>query len=124
MSNEIIRAAKAYYRLTGESPKLTNVKHLPFTKYSVLKHFGSWSKMLEHAGLPLNMNKPKELKCVKCNVSFMRQVKEIKKAKKHFCSSACSASFYTRGRKHSEETKKKISDSLKAHRIFLPKSND
>jgi uncharacterized C2H2 Zn-finger protein len=121
-SRDITKAAVLYHQLTGESPMIKNARHLPFSKYSVVKNFGTWNKMLEVAGLPLNMNKPKELKCPKCKIVFIRQQAQIKKAKKQFCSSACSASFYTIGRKHSEETKKKISESLKAHRMFIKKS--
>lgn len=115
---EITKIIVQYYKLTGISPCIKHAVHLPFSKKRAMTLFGTWNNMLEVAGVPLNRNKIKKMKCPVCKVEFERQVKEIRKSKKSFCSSACSAHFNTKGRKHSEETKKKISEALKAHKIF------
>jgi hypothetical protein len=108
-----------FYKITGETPKIKHLPHLPFSKQRVVKLFQTWNNMLEISGLEKNRNKPVELKCKLCKSTFIREIKELKKGYKNsFCSSACNSSFNTKGRKHTEETKKKISDSLKAHRIF------
>ena len=116
---EITQILNDFYKYTNEVPKLKHIPHLPFSKKYVLKMFGTWNSALDHAGLPLNRNPKKLLKCKKCKTEFERELKEIKKSKNQFCSSACNASYNTIGRKHSEETKRKISESLKAHRIFI-----
>lgn len=117
---EITQIVCDFYKLTGETPKLKHVPHLPFSKNRVVKLFGTWNNMLEVSGLEKNRNKPLQLKCKLCKTEFIREFKELKKGYKNaFCSSACNASYNTIGRKHSEETKKKISESLKAHRIFI-----
>lgn len=53
--------------------------------------------------------------CLECG-------KELKTGQKKFCSSSCSAKFNNRGRKHSEETKNKISRTL-AKREYLERDN-
>lgn len=110
---------RAYYHIHGASPKLKDIPKLPFSKKQVVKLFGKWNTMLMFARVPLNRHARQTLVCPQCGDQFMRQVKEIRKSVKQFCGSACNARFYTTGRKHSEETKAKISTSLKAHRIFL-----
>ncbi len=115
---DITRIVCEFFRLTNEVPKLRHIPHLPFSKQRVIKLFGTWNAMLACADLPLNRYKIREIKCAKCGIVVPRQMKEIRKSKKQFCSSACNASFYTTGRKHSEATKQKISESLKAKRIF------
>jgi hypothetical protein len=116
---EITKLVVNFYKLTGKSPCLKHLAHLPFSKNRVMKLFGTWNNMLKISGLKLNRNKISEITCFLCKKKVARQVKEIRKSKRSFCSSECSASYYTTGRKHSEETKRKISESLKAHRIFL-----
>lgn len=118
---EIADFTRAYYQLNGVSPKLKDVPKLPFSKKQVISLFGKWNTMLMFARVPLNRHPTQSLVCPQCGDQFVRQVKEIRKTLKQFCGSACSAKFYTTGRKHSEETKAKISASLKAHRIFLTK---
>ena len=118
---DITKLVVDFHKLTGRSPCLKHLAHLPFSKNRVIKLFGTWNNMLKICNLPLNRNKISEISCFLCKKKVARQVKEIRKSKRSFCSSECSASYYTTGRKHSEETKKKISESLKAHRIFLTK---
>lgn len=110
---------KEFYDKHNKPPRILDVTKLPFSKLRVVKIFGTWSDMLRYAQIPLNRNPPVLVKCATCDIRFERQVKEIKKSVNHFCSSACNAIFYTTGRPHKEETKRKISESLKAHRIFV-----
>jgi len=110
-----------FYILTGTPPGWKHLPHLPFSKKRVIDLFGGWTELLTISGVPLNRYKMSEITCYLCKKKVAREVKEIRKAKKSFCSSACSASYYTKGRKHTEETKRKISETLKAHRIFTSK---
>lgn len=54
--------------------------------------------------------------CLKCGSIFERDEQihktSVKNNWKEFCSKACAASFNTKGRKHAEETKQKISRTL------------
>lgn len=115
---EIIYTVRQFYDTNNRAPLLKEVKNLPFSKKRVVSLFGTWNHMLLYAGVPLNRNPPRIVHCALCDEKFMKQVKEIKKCVNHFCSSTCNARFYMTGRIHSEETKQKISESLKAHRIF------
>lgn len=115
---EMIYNVRKFYERNQVSPKIKDLPFLPFSKKAVVLHFKTWNDMLRHSDVPLNRSPPRLVKCPKCDTKFMRQVKELRKSKMSFCSSACNASFYTHGRKHTEETKIKISQSLKAHRIF------
>jgi hypothetical protein len=110
-----------YYKIKNKSPVQTDLSELPFNRSQVRKYFGTWNNMLTECKLPLNRNKPVELVCTECKIKFIRQAKELKKSKRFFCSHQCNAKYYTTGRKHTEETKQKISDSLKKHRIFIDK---
>lgn len=121
---QIIKQLKKYYKKYNKSPISTNLTKFTFTRRQVVYMFGSWNKALLAAKIPLNRNKPKLVQCYLCNKVLLRQVKDLKKSDKCFCSSACSASYYTTGRKHTEETKLKISNSLKAHKIFNIKTHN
>jgi len=61
--------------------------------------------------LGLNIINHKEYSCNNCGVSFF----DLIKSKRKFCSSSCSASFNNFGSTHSNETKKKIGESLFGH---------
>lgn len=115
---EMTKLVYNFYKLTGVSPGWKHLPHLPFSKKRVVELFGCWNELLRTAGVPLNRYDISEIKCYLCKKKVQRQVKEIRKAKRHFCSSACSASYYTTGRKHTEETKRKISETLKSHRLL------
>ncbi len=120
---EITQVVCDFHKLTGETPKLRHLPHLPFSKNRVVKLFGTWNNMLDISGLTKNRNKPITMKCKLCKKEFTREFKEMKRGYKNtFCGSACNATYNSTGRKHSEETKKKISESLKAHRIFIAKN--
>lgn len=116
--DEIIFHAREFHRIHKASPRLKDLPMLPFSRKKVRLWFGTWNAMLLNAQLPLNRQPPRILVCTKCLKKFLRQVKEINKSMRSFCSSACSASFHTTGRRHSAKTKAKISASLKAHRLL------
>ena len=70
-------------------------------------------KIAEKIGFDLNYYKEKREKdkiknCLYCG-------KELKKQQKKFCCSSCSAKYNNTGKKHSEESKKKISESVHKH---------
>lgn len=117
--SEIIVAVRQFYELNKVSPRLKDIPRLPFSKKLAISLFGKWSTMLQTANLRLNRYPRQNLICANCGKKFTKQVKEMRKCLRHFCGSACNAQFYTTGRKHTEETKAKISASLKAHRIFI-----
>lgn len=116
---EIVFRVREFYDTNKRSPYQREISQFSISKKRVILLFGSWNKMLYYADVPLNRNPPRLIRCAGCDKKFMRQVKEIKKCVNHFCSSACNAQFYSTGRPHTEETKLKISESLKAHRIFV-----
>lgn len=116
--DEIAFHARAFHDCYKTSPTHKDLPKLPFSRSRVRKHFGSWNDMLLYAGLPLNRHPARLVGCSRCGKKFLRQVKELVKTRRPFCSSACNASFYTKGRRHSEATKSKISASLKAHRLI------
>ena len=118
---EIAEIASIYYSANNRSPKLKDLPDLPFSKQRVVALFGTWNKMLLYAKLPLNRYPPVIVTCSNCKKKYKKQMKEIRKSVRDFCSSACNAQFYTTGRKHTAETKEKISATLKAHRIFFTK---
>ena len=101
------------------SPRLKDLPQLTFSKIRVMLLFNTWNDMLRYSEIPLNRSPPRIVVCATCDKKFEKQMKEIRKCVNHFCSSACNAIFYTTGRPHREETKRKISESLKAHRIFV-----
>jgi hypothetical protein len=115
---EIAFYVREFYDRNNKPPRIMDVCSLPFSKLRVVKLFGTWSDMLRYCQLPLNRNPPRLMECATCSKKFEKQLKEIRKCVNHFCSSACNAIFYSTGRPHTEETKRKISESLKAHRIF------
>lgn len=114
----IITHLKLYYKVYKKTPISTELNDFPFSKYHIKKYCKSWTDALIEANIPLNRNEPVFILCNMCHKVFERQVKEIKKTKRSFCSSACNAKYYTTGRKHTQETKNKISQTLKAHKIF------
>ena len=64
-------------------------------------------KIANEIGFDLNVYKERKKRyCLFCG-------KELKHGQTKFCSCSCSAKYFNEGRKLSEETKKKISDSLK-----------
>jgi len=117
---EISFHVSEYYKNNKRAPRIKDIRELPFSRDRVKLLFGTWNNMLRYADVPLNRAPPKLLECFKCKKRFMRQVKEIRKSKHQFCGSQCNASYYTTGRKVTQETKDKISATLKAHRIFNP----
>lgn len=57
--------------------------------------------------------------CKNCGKDFQKRIK----SNQIFCGSSCSGSYNTKGRKHSEETKFKISNSLKKEEIYIIKKD-
>jgi hypothetical protein len=117
--NDIILYSQRYFAKHLVSPKIKDVGKFPFSKNRVNALFDTWNNMLLCANLPLNVNPARKISCTNCKKEFAKQVKEIRKSANHFCSASCNATFYNTGRKHSEATKQKISESLKSHRIFI-----
>jgi uncharacterized ferredoxin-like protein len=120
---QVIIEITCFYEVHKHSPRLSDTKHLTFSKQHINILFGSWNKMLEAAKLPLNRSKSVTVSCSNCGKNIIRQIKELKKVIRSFCTSKCNQQFYRSAGmyKHSNETKNKISKSLKLHRIFKDK---
>ena len=71
-------------------------------------------EIAEKVGFDLNYYKEKREK--EKNATCLFCGKELKRGQKKFCSSSCAAKFNNKGRKHSIESKKKVSESL--HRFY------
>ena len=115
----LISIVAEFHATHKRSPKMKDIDDLPFTRANVMRVFGKWNNLLIAAGVPLSREPRRLVRCYSCAHTFLREVKEIVKVKRTFCTSACSARFYSTGRKHTEATKEKISKSLIAHAIFL-----
>ena len=122
--DEIIFTIQLFYDNHKRSPKMCELIHFNFNKHYIKRLFGSWNNLLEASGVPLNKHKPVVVNCANCNKSMKREVKELKKVNRTFCSYQCNQKFYRSPGmyKHSDATKLKISESLKAHRIFPKES--
>lgn len=94
----IVDYLKNYYNLNKDIPKSTDSSH-PFCRKTVQNMFGSWNNALEIALIPKRRNLPKQVSCKRCNILFMKQIKEIKKSKNNFCSSKCSTIYNNEHRK-------------------------
>lgn len=118
--DKIIEDLKGFYKKNKKSPTMADMSvEFEFNKNDIKRIFGKWSLALKASDLPLNRNKAIFAKCTKCDKEFVREYKEVLKSKNLFCSYACNGSYNTKGRKHTEETKAKISESLKKKRIFV-----
>jgi hypothetical protein len=109
----IISSMQEFYEKHGESPKSNGID-MPFSKSYVQYKLGGWTNALIAAGIPVRKHQAKRIACHTCNVSFIKNVCQIKKAINNFCSSRCAAIHRNTGRHHSEETKIKISEALRA----------
>ena len=107
----IITYLNDYYHKHGKSPKLVNTDR-PFKYHHIKKLFQTWNNALSEAGIPLNRNNIIITQCYLCKKPFNKQLKEIVKSNKDFCSHSCSATHNNTGRKMSEETKEKIRKKL------------
>ena len=116
----IITYLKDYYLKYEDVPKSRDKLH-PFSDGTVRNKFGSWANALTEANIPLRVNPSQILKCDKCDTEFRKLYKEIIKSKNHFCSRSCSASYTNTKRNVTEDTKKKIRDSIKQYNINNPK---
>jgi hypothetical protein len=116
----IITYLKEYYLKYEDIPKSRDKSH-PFSDGTVRNKFGSWANALIEANIPLRVNPSQILKCDKCNTEFRKLYKEIIKSKNHFCSRSCSASYTNTKRSITEDTKQKISNSIKQYNINNPK---
>lgn len=93
------------FKIFNESKSLSEVlKKLNITDNSI-----NWKKIKEIA-IDINFDidvykKRKEKFCLKCG-------KKLQKWQKKFCSNSCSASYTNIGRKFSDETKKRISNTI------------
>ena len=83
------------YQETGEIPKSTT-KYPEFSIHAVSLTFGSWSKALRAAGIPLRVQPSKEVECDTCGIMVMKSASAIRRTKNHFCSSVCADRFKTR----------------------------
>lgn len=87
------------FKNKSEIYKFFNVKDTPYNINYI-------NQIASKINFDFSYYKEKKKKyCLQCG-------KELKNGQKKFCSSSCSAKYNNRGRKHSEETKQKISKSL------------
>lgn len=113
----IIEAILAFYQENGRAP-LSSKPEIVYTKRMVQTRFGSWNNALIEAGIPLNKQKSRTVNCITCNTIFKKDMCQMQKSLQNFCSSACAAINRNTGRPQSEETKRKISESLRARHTY------
>ena len=109
----IIEAMLAFYDTHNRAP-ISNKDEIPFSKRMVQTRFGNWNDALIVAGIPLNIHKAKTVNCTGCGIRFTSLVSQLKRSLNSFCSSKCAAINRNTGRPQTEETKRKISEALRA----------
>lgn len=105
----------------NENKEMTS-KTYPYTYYCK-KLFGSWNNALEVAGIPITVGKSFITNCKNCNKEVKTNPSVLRKSKNGsvFCGSKCAAIFNNTNRTHDEETKQKISHSVKKYHDSIPK---
>jgi len=113
----IIEAMLAFYASHNRAP-ISNKDEIPFSKRMVQTKFGNWNDALIVAGIPVHNHKAQSVNCTTCKTNFVKAVSQLKRSLNSFCSSKCAAINRNTGRPQTEETKRKISEALRARFTF------
>lgn len=113
----IIESIINFYATHNRAP-ISNKNEIPASKRMVQTRFGNWNDALIEAGVPLNSYKAKNVNCTGCGIKFTSLVSQLKRSLNSFCSSKCAAINRNTGRPQTEETKRKISEALRARFTF------
>jgi len=106
-----------YYNEHGELPKLRDLtlkNGFPFSRNTFTKWFGSKTKLEETLGIKKSYYT--DVQCEQCKKTFAKANRYIKPNINDFCTRSCRAIYHNNRRDPpSEETKKKISDTLRIY---------
>lgn len=109
----IIAEMQKSYEKNGFAPRCVN-NDLPFSKSVVRNRGMSWTAALEAAGIPLTVHPARLVNCIVCGLEFDKPVCQMRKSVNNFCSHKCACTHRNTGRVVSNETRKKISEALRA----------
>lgn len=111
--DEIKRVLIDYYTKTGKVPKITlKSPELGISPAVVRGMFGTWNQAIEYSGLtPRVRNERVSTKCATCYASIELIPSQIREH--NFCNASCAATHNNKSRTHSDDTKQKISHSVK-----------
>lgn len=99
MKEKIKQYIQNYYKKFGKIlsyRKWKALKDTPCCAETVQNYFGNYRKAcLASLGKcdTSHLNKPKQVTCLNCSRSFLKNICQIKKHSNHFCSRSCSASY-------------------------------
>lgn len=87
-----------------------------FKQGDITKNFKTFTNLLKEAGIFIDRS-AQLVNCKICNKEFKKEQREIKKSKSgyHFCSHSCSANYANKNRIITQETRDKISTSMKMY---------
>lgn len=113
--NEIKQFLHSYYKRTGEIPKYTlRTVDLGISPTVVRTVFGTWNAALEYSNLRPRIKGRITTSCNNCFTPINIPLSVFNSFKHNFCSRSCAATFNNKFRTHTEQTKLKISKSLKS----------
>lgn len=119
--DDILKYLKNYYKVHKRSPK-SNDKSMPFSDKLVSKHFGTWTKALLTAELPLNRHEKILVSCTNCGTMYKKGYYETKRYNNNFCKHSCCA-IYNNKRRTSGFKVSKLELFLQEHLLKERHSN-
>lgn len=111
-----IKTLQNYYSKNKITPNYNlSAKELGISPTIIRKLFGSWNYALCAAGIPITKHRNSSVQtfCKCCNTFFSVTYKLFHSKSNHYCSLSCAAKINNAKRTLTEESKRKISNSLK-----------
>ena len=113
--DDVLKYFKNYYKVHKRSPKSKEKTH-PFSDKLVSKYFGSWTKALLTAELPLYRHAKVSVSCTNCGKIYTKGYFETQRYKNHFCHHSCCA-IYSNKRRTSGFRVSKLELFLQEHLV-------